>query len=67
MVKRRKTKGPLRRIVDVLERAPDLFSRQKVMLECGHVVRASSGASYRARCYKCRELAESDATEQKEG
>jgi hypothetical protein len=44
---------PLRRIVQELLPAPDLFSRRKVKLECGHTVWASSGAIYRARCRHC--------------
>ena len=45
--------APLRRIRGELMAGPDIFSRKKVTLECGHVVWCSSGAIYRARCWKC--------------
>jgi hypothetical protein len=47
------TKGPLRLITQVLIAAADVYSRQKVKLECGHEVWCSSGAAHRARCRHC--------------
>ena len=46
-------RAPLRRIVEVLRYAETAFDRQKVRLECGHVVFVSGGAIYRGRCRKC--------------
>jgi hypothetical protein len=47
------TKGPLRKITQVLIGAIDGFGRQKVRLECGHEVWCSGSATYRARCRHC--------------
>ncbi len=61
MVRSRESKAtaPLRKIVEVLRPAADAYDTQRVRLECGHEVSASSGAIYKARCTKCqRELDE---------
>lgn len=47
-------RGPLRRIVDVLRHADDAFGTSRVLFECGHEGRASSGAIFKARCRRCR-------------
>lgn len=47
-------RGPLRRIVEVLRHADDAFGTGRVLFECGHEGRASSGAIFKARCRRCR-------------
>lgn len=47
-------RGPLRRIVEVLRHADDAFGTSRVLLDCGHEGRASSGAIFKARCRRCR-------------
>lgn len=47
-------RGPLRRIVEVLRHAEDAFGTSRVRFECGHEGRASSSATYKARCRRCR-------------
>lgn len=49
-----KATAPLREIVQVLRVAADAYDTQRVRLECGHEVSASSGAIYKARCTRCR-------------
>ena len=46
-------RGPLRRIVEIVRPARDLFGSDRVLLECGHEGPASNGAIYKARCRKC--------------
>ena len=45
-------KGPLRRIIEVVRPARDLFGSARVRLECGPEGPASNGAIYKARCRK---------------
>ena len=47
-------RGPLRLIVEVLRQADDAFGTSRVLFECGHEGRASSGAIFKARCRRCR-------------
>jgi hypothetical protein len=47
-------RGPLRRIVEVLRHADDAFGTSRVLFECEHETRASSGAIFKARCLRCR-------------
>ena len=56
MVRSRESKAtaPLRRIVEVLKAATDIYGSQRVKLECGHEASASGGAIYKARCTRCR-------------
>ncbi|MEI2713934.1 MAG: hypothetical protein V9G04_11775 [Nocardioides sp.] len=49
--------GPLRRIVEVLRHAGDAFGTSRVRFECGHEGSVSSGAIYKGRCRRCRQLA----------
>ncbi len=46
--------SPLRKIIQVLNFADDIYGSQKVALECGHEVLCSSHAMYRARCWRCK-------------
>jgi hypothetical protein len=49
--------GPLRRIVEVLRHADDVFGFSRVKFECGHEGSVSSGAIYKGRCRRCRAAA----------
>jgi hypothetical protein len=46
------SRGPLRNIVKVLTVGTDMFSRDRVLLECGHEI--YSNGIYKARCWKCK-------------
>lgn len=46
--------GPLRRIVEVVRPARDVFGCARVRFECGHEGSVSSGAIYKGRCRLCR-------------
>lgn len=46
--------APLRRIVEVVRPASDLFGKAAVVFECGHSGQVSSGAIYKGRCRLCR-------------
>lgn len=48
------TVGPLRRIVEIVRPALDVFGSARVRFECGHDGSVSSGAIYKGRCRKCR-------------
>jgi len=48
-----KVNYPLKKIKQVARFADSVFGKQRVILECGHEISCSSGAIYRARCYKC--------------
>lgn len=44
-------KGPLRRVVEVIRHATNLFDRDRVLLECGH---ETYSRGERARCSGCK-------------
>ena len=46
-------KGPLRKIICVINHSDNMFVPDWVKLECGH--EASAWGHYRARCTKCRQ------------
>lgn len=48
--------GPMRRIVEVLAPAANLFDAAFVKLECGHFAR--SNGAFRAHCGSCRDMKE---------
>lgn len=50
----RETVGPLRRIVEFVRPAVDVFGTARVRFECGHEGSVSSGAIYKGRCRRCR-------------
>lgn len=49
--------GPLRRSIEVLRHADDAFGTSRVRFECAHKRSVSSGAIYKGRCRRCRQLA----------
>lgn len=51
---REKGKGdaPLKKIVSVLRGADNMFSQNRVLLECGH--ETNSNGIYKARCKQCK-------------
>lgn len=54
-------KGPLRKIVEVINHADSIYGKQRVKLECGHEVCVSAGAIYKGRCRWCKKEAEQKA------
>ncbi len=52
MISEAKRGAPLRKIVAVVRAYNNLFSQDRVLLECGH--ETNSNATYRARCPKCK-------------
>lgn len=51
-VEKGKGTAPLKKIVQVLEVSTGLFDQDRVLLECGHIVK--SNGIYRARCKECK-------------
>jgi hypothetical protein len=56
----RTMKSPLKKIMEILggTYGDDMYGNKIVMLECGHEIACSGGAIYRARCWKCYEVAQ---------
>jgi hypothetical protein len=51
----RRTSGPLRKIVGLLDAGSGSpFGRRMVELVCGHAVWCSGAATYQARCKQCK-------------
>jgi hypothetical protein len=45
--------APLRKIVKRISFSNSPYEKEKVLLECGHEVYVSNGATHKGRCHKC--------------